>query len=353
MDDVAHLQFELLAANAANTFLEAELAHTQAQLNESRDLISKLRRELYARRWIKSRGFDPDGDLKLLMTSKRNPRAKTTVMHEACAYGNLEVCQYLFESGYADLVRRPSSTGASPIGVCCREGQLSAAIWLWEHGAKADVRTQNKNGTSPLIYATMYGHLHMVRWLCKMGASEDIRTKNDDGRTPMLYACISNKLHIANWLFEMGAQEDVRTPDNEGQTPLAYCSSSDDLEHYNAARWLLVHGAANSEGFDGHVDPAVLLRDIESKEARKALRKSLEESLLARESFVSLVLQAAAGPRRALSTAPARRSPFRLFWSANKALLRLIGDFAEIPFGRQLRNAREVSDFLRSLGEGE
>jgi hypothetical protein len=94
------------------------------------------------RTWLRSKGFDPSGDLSEAMIA-------------AVLAGELRVCQF--------LLGRPLK---------------------WDSRRKLHRRL--------LFYACVGGHLEVVKWLIHMGA--DIRTKTPSGATSMFVAC--TKGHI-------------------------------------------------------------------------------------------------------------------------------------------------------------
>ena len=343
--------------------------------------------------WLIEHGFDPDGDLCASMESKRNSSITSTAMYEASEGGELGVCQWLFEHGAASTIRTPDSRGCTPMlnacdkghldvakwlyevgaaedvrtksndtrtpmQACCLSGRLDVAEWLYKVGAAKDIRTKDKYGECPMLAACLIGHLNVAKWLYEMGAGEDIRMKNCKGLTPMWAACSFGHLNVAKWLNEVGAAEHIRSPLIDGTTSLRMTSM---CENHSTVLWLVLQGCANDEA-SGHVDAAVLARDIAKAETRAVLLRNINALLDQHSSFTRFVLPATfisqaepdeAALRKSSSTcyakeplAPQATSLLNLLCGHEESLLALIADFAGVARGRELRNAREAAVVL-------
>jgi hypothetical protein len=315
-------------------YLKVENAQLKAAYNQVRSKMARI--------WLQSKGFDPDGDLRIPIESKRNPKFQSTAMYEACALGEPEVCEYLVEAGFADTARTPNSNGGTPMGVACYSGNLHLAKWLFDAGAAEDIRTPDNDGETPIIWACDGGHLHVAKWLFEVGAAEDIRTRDNKGISPLMRTCIGEwRGHqVANWLYEVGAEEDIRAPSSTGCTPLSYAVAK---RMVALIQWLLKHGAVSDD--EGHVDPFVLQQSIPDFTLRDSLRSSFSFFLSQHACFSGLVLPAISIQRRDSTN----RSPLRLLHGHEGALLPTIADFAGIVYGRLLRNAREANRALRNM----
>ena len=142
--------------------IEQHLIREKEALRSDQENLEKIR----VQSWLKTRGFDPGGDLREPARSMRpRTQAVSTAMFEACALGDIGVCKYLFENGAAADIRTKNSQGWPPIVVACREGKLQAAQWLYEAGASADVDCRSANGFTALHAACLGGHLGVAKWL--------------------------------------------------------------------------------------------------------------------------------------------------------------------------------------------
>ena len=260
------------------------------------------------RRWLREKGFDPEGDLCAAIKCKEYGGA-TTAMWKAASSGELGVCRFLWENGAASTMSTKSSYGNTPMWAACCSGHLKVAKWLFKLGAAKDIRTWDSWNQTPFFIACCNGYLDVAKWLCEVGAADDIHTENSSGITPMQIAGLNDQLRIV--------------------------------------QWLILESAANNN--EGHVDPGILQRD--ARAPRPALIITLK--LLINEStvFTSLVLSAVSirdAQAQAQEGAPAHRRrvnpdcALRLLRGHEGSVLRLIADFAGVVYGRQLRNAREA-----------
>lgn len=168
-------------------------------------------------------------------------------LFHACAYGKLEVIDYLFEFD-ADV----GGVGAfgTLLHVCMndhrsrRKGYL-AATSLLNYGVDKDCL--DSQGYSAMYYACMEGYTIVVELLSGMCLDLDILDKH--GRSPLDYACARGFLECAKLLIEVGgANIDIRNGANGG-TPLYVATEKGNT---SIVQYLLAHHAdVNLTNFNG------------------------------------------------------------------------------------------------------
>jgi hypothetical protein len=154
-----------------------------------------------------------------------------------------------------------------------------------------------------------------------MGAAEDIRTKGYADKTPMFVACERGHLLVAQWLFEVGAANNLMT-------------------HH-----------VDIDFVSNEVDPSV------RPELRLALSRRIHENQL----FIRTVLlairttdTASSSTSDDLPNSPSARtrtcpvSSFSLLRGFESTVVKLVTDYAGVPYGRPLRNLREALQLMSS-----
>ena len=107
-----------------------------------------------------------------------------TVLHKACAGGNLPTVKYLIQIGAQ--IEAKAELGETPLhmAVGAGKGHLEIVQCLIDHGAQID--TKDDNEETPLIYAVLENHLEVVKCLVENGAQIENKDKNE--RTPLFFA---------------------------------------------------------------------------------------------------------------------------------------------------------------------
>jgi len=107
---------------------------------------------------------------------------RTTPLHSAAYYGDLEMVRVLLEYG-VDVNTR-NRGGFTPLNYASRGGHRNdarVARLLIAHGADPNIPEQN--GCTPLHRASMNGRIEIVRLLIEYGTNVEV--KDDKGRTPL------------------------------------------------------------------------------------------------------------------------------------------------------------------------
>jgi hypothetical protein len=292
-------------------------------------------------------------------------------MYEAAFAGELGVCQWLYTHGAAATARLKNNEDRTPMWAACKRGYLPIAKWLYSVGAAEDVCLQNNERRSPLHISCMQGYLDVAKWLFGVGADKTLKCKDKYGATPFWMACYNGHLNVAQWLLRVGRNpEDLLEPSTDGWTPLR---AATDAGEYAILPWLVTCGAVCT---GGHVDAALLLRDVPIDQAREVLRDALQALVESNETFRRTVLaaarkaradeaeDAAAGPaadpktssaakaqkHARVAAGPARARCVLTCLSGHEAtLLRLVAAWAGVPVGRELRCAREARDVIDAI----
>lgn len=203
--------------------------------------------------WLAARGFPSKGaELRTPLLSKR-PGAEaviSTAMFEACADGNLDVCQWLLAQGCLEDARASSRhlsmcTGERPMHVACAHGHADVVDWLCTTAAaQDDLQVLSALGETPLWAAAAGGHLNVVQLVFRrLGQRHICRTANARGQTPLYVSCACGYFEMAQWLIlKGGAGGDISSVDDQGCTPFAAACRGG---HFALAQWLVLEGGAS------------------------------------------------------------------------------------------------------------
>ena len=133
-----------------------------------------------------SRSFSPDG---------------FPIFALACAFGHLEIAQYLFETG--SLVNAAATNGSGYNGLtgAVAGGRTVIADWLLQNGADPNYRYGA--GFTPLLTAAANGHMEIVKLLLLHGA--DVHAKTNDGKSAVVIAEERKRPEVAEFLRSKGA----------------------------------------------------------------------------------------------------------------------------------------------------
>ena len=149
---------------------------------------------------------------------------KYTMMHYACAIGNVRVVE-IIQTRNRDLINTISTEGHTPLLVATDSKQLAVVKRLLkEH---ADPNIQHIRGGTPLHYASSVGYLLIVQELLHHNADPNIQMT--DGITPLMAATFKGHLSIIQLLLHSGADPTLQCHDN-GQTALDIAVRKDHSE---------------------------------------------------------------------------------------------------------------------------
>ncbi|XP_040600914.1 uncharacterized protein LOC121140287 [Mesocricetus auratus] len=122
-----------------------------------------------------------------------------TALHYACAYGQVEVVNFLLKNNCdVDAIDMNSVT---PLMKAVQNWTYECVCTLLKHGA--DPNHMDKDGNTSLHYAVSEGNQILAKCLLKYSA--DMEQKNKDGFTPLLQALKENKIEMAKFLVMNGA----------------------------------------------------------------------------------------------------------------------------------------------------
>ena len=318
----------------------SEMAHHLMELGQ------QLMGPGYARHIVRSR--DADG---------------ATLLHAAATNDNVELLDWLASLGAVDDIKSVDKRGFTPLFNACNYGRCLSVQWLLTHGAIETARKTDDRGWTPMFVACMYGHVEVAKVLCSVGASRDVRTKTKTGMTPMLGACVAGSLKAAQWLFATeDAAADISVVDCQGRTPMFVASQ---FGHLDVAQWLFRSGAAgdirrcNSRG-QTPIEAACQSKsfdvafwhvvnggasDIHGNMNAESVGTALGAS---NNGLFLLVSQAAAANRAAFPCrflpkgTTQQNAPWYLVRCNEKALVRLILDFAGVLYDRKARRVFEA-----------
>ena len=277
-----------------------------------------------------------------------------TPMARAAERGDLRVAKWLYKNGAAEDITKPGTRrfkdsgeldreDETPVLLSCKGGHLSVCQWLCEVGAADDISKADDDGMSPFLWACQRKHLSVCQWLVKkeVGVTDDITKANNDGETPLYLSCKNGDLPMCEWLIESGAISDITkapgTDDDPGDTPLYVA------QKLAISQLLILNGALNS-AVTGHVDAAIVGRDIKTKYRCQLLRDWAHQVITVHDTFM-IMLRASvvhsSRSRRRIS--PRRRCHLP---KLTRDVKLLIAEFCGVEKLRRMRNVREFAEII-------
>lgn len=152
-----------------------------------------------------------------------------TPFHIACAVGNMEIVEALYnnnEEMKPDLDLQ-TSQGVTGLHLAVSKKHLEVVKYLLKLGAS--VRIKDKKSQIPLHRAASVGSVGIVEYLCKTGKSP-VNWKDISGWTPVFHALAEGHADIAVLLVNTyDAEYDLE--DNDGKKPIDYVPS-DSVKDY-------------------------------------------------------------------------------------------------------------------------
>ena len=236
--------------------------------------------------------------------------------------------------------------------------EAAARAWLEGQGfaegdLHSEITTSKDHHRFPMLRACEKGELDVCKWLHNNGAAADITKANDVGCTPMYIACKMGHLSVCQWLFEVGAAADITKANNNGATPMLIACAWD---HLSVCKWLVRVGAVNhindddevhDDYFgDGHVDQAIVARDVRTMHRPALLEWALDMIALSNQ-YRDTILRASVidiSTRQQASPENCCRLPL-----LPRGILERVGRFVGVVMRRQLRNLREFAEALAAI----
>ena len=122
--------------------------------------------------------------------------------HYAAKFGRLDVLQWLWMKGKAELNPR-NNNGGTPFMWSCSNGQVDVAKFLHDHGAKTNEKTYFGRW-SPLHYAAAQNQVATAEYLLNCDDIEIDLMRAHDGPTPLMTAIENGALDVVKLLVEHG-----------------------------------------------------------------------------------------------------------------------------------------------------
>ena len=168
----------------------------------------------------------------------------------------------------------------------------------------------------------------------------------------MWIACKKGHLSVCKWLFEVGAAADI-TRIVQGWTPMSDACEGD---HLVVCQWLVRVGALNHindddevhEDYfgDGHVDQAVVARDVLTQDRPALLEWALDAIALNHQYRDTVLRGSTIHTNTHQQASPANRCRLPMLPSG---VLERVGRFVGMVMERQLRNVREFAEALAAI----
>jgi uncharacterized protein len=163
-------------------------------------------------------------------------RGATLKLHEAVAAGRLERVKHLVDAN-PELSRKYSPDGFPVFALACAFGHLEVAQYLFEKGSLVNAAATNGTGYNALTGAVAGGRTEIADWLLQNGADSNYRY--GAGYTPLLTAAANGHLEIVKLLLLHGADANAKT--NDGKSAVAI---AEERQHSEVVEFLRGKGAA-------------------------------------------------------------------------------------------------------------
>lgn len=132
-----------------------------------------------------------------------------TPFHIACAVGNLNIVNELYERVVKPDVNLQTNQGVTPLHLAVSKKHVSVCQFLIDH--KASVRIKDKKQQLPIHRAAAIGSPVLVELLCKKNSP--VNAADINGWTPLFHALAEGHGDIAVMLVEkFGADDQLEDP---------------------------------------------------------------------------------------------------------------------------------------------
>lgn len=175
-----------------------------------------------------------------LMTAEDQNATRDLPIHSAASTGQLEVIQFLVESGA--IVDSGDSDASTALHVAAVRGHPACVAYLIEQGA--DLAFQDNNGAWSLSFGVSGANAEVVDMLIKAGAPLDLVTNT--GVTLLHYAALRGMDEVFDLVVEAGIDPNVKA--QNGAVPLHFAAAGGQKEMIGR----LVAAGADPEVTDEH-----------------------------------------------------------------------------------------------------
>lgn len=155
-----------------------------------------------------------------------------TLLHYACAGGNLNIIRELWQAGF-DLNAKDNEN-CMPCHFSAMAGTIDAYKFLWMNGA--DILGVGSSHISPIDVACLYGNIEIVKlifeWIIARQFFMSTNYQFNSKATNLHYACEGGHANIVNYILSYGnyAQSQINVTDFYGRTPIQVACKNGSLE---------------------------------------------------------------------------------------------------------------------------
>ncbi|KAG8157059.1 hypothetical protein KVR01_013049 [Diaporthe batatas] len=139
-----------------------------------------------------------------------------TALHQLMSVESLSI---LLENGQADINRKATSNGKTPL-LFSLDGYAQPALWLIEHGADCTIVDNDGNGPLHIALQSRHSKPEVIEALLRAGA--DLNLRNKSGQTPLdvIFSQNSAVFDLMNVMIEAGA--DINARDSKSGATLLF-----------------------------------------------------------------------------------------------------------------------------------
>ena len=147
----------------------------------------------------------------------------TSIIHEVCRYGLIDIMQFFCET-YEISLTIVDNLGYTPMHYAVMQGHVALVRWLVARNVSALQLTSH--GRTSLHIAAIYGHVDLANYFVERGVDVDCR--GGAGLTPLSDACAAGMLNVVKYFVDKGA--DLGTVDQDNRTLVHRACESGSVE---------------------------------------------------------------------------------------------------------------------------